>query len=204
MKLGTGRDERSSDLARVIRADRRGPAVIPRSLLDATARAEALLAAARDDAERIRTEARERGREAGRAELASELLRATAAYEQAREHALAALEPQAISIALQAAKQLLAAEVTAHPEQIRAIVAPLLARLRRARSLVLRVHPDDRGALEPWLEAARAKGNLPAQLSVETDAALTRGGCVLRSEIGTLDARVETQLAALARALGVA
>lgn len=191
-------------MGRVIRADRRGPAVIPHALLDASARANALLAAAREEAERIRAEAREQGREAGRSELASELLRVTAAHEHAHDRALAALEPQAIAIALQAAKQLLAGEVTARPEQVRAIVAPLLARLRRARSLVLHVHPDDRAALEPWLEALRIEGRLPSQLSVETDAALTRGGCVLRSEIGTLDARVETQLAALARALGVA
>jgi type III secretion system HrpE/YscL family protein len=186
-------------IGRVIRADRRGPAVLPAQLLDARARADALLEAARADAERIRETAREQGRQAGRAELAAELLRATHAHERA----LAALEPQAIAVALQAAKQLLAAEVSARPEQIRAIVAPLLTRLRRARSLLLRVHPDDRPALEPWLAAARAQGTLPAELTVEPDAALTRGGCVLRSEIGTLDARVETQLAALARALGV-
>ena len=186
-------------IGRVIRADRRGPAVLPAQLLDARARANALLAAARQDAERMREAAREQGRQAGRAELAGELLRTTQAHEQA----VAALEPQAIAIALQAAKQLLGAEVSARPEQIRAIVAPLLARLRRARTLVLRVHPDDRPALESWLQAAQARGAAPAELSLESDAALTRGGCVLRSEIGTLDARVETQLAALARALGV-
>jgi type III secretion system HrpE/YscL family protein len=193
------RDDRSGRLGRVIRADRRGPALLPAQLLAARTSASALLAAARDEAERIRADAREQGRQAGRAELAGELLRVTHAHEQA----LAALEPQAVAIALQAAKQLLAAEVAAQPERMRAIVAPLLARLRRARALVLRVHPDDRPALEPWLEAARAKGAAPAQLSIEADPSLTRGGCVLRSEIGTLDARVETQLAALARALGV-
>jgi type III secretion protein L len=185
---------------RVIRADRRGPARVPAALLDARAQASALLAGAAHDAERIREQAREQGRQAGRAELASELLRA----QQAHEQALAALEPQAVEIALRAAKQLLGAEIQAQPEQIRAVVAPLLARLRRARSLVLRVHPDDRAALEPWLQAAQAKGSLPAELALEPDPQLTRGGCVLRSEIGTLDARVETQLAALARALGVA
>lgn len=190
-------------MARVIRADRRGPARVPAALLDARAQASALIAAATRAAEGIRVDAREQGLRAGRAELARELLRVTQAHEQAHEQALAALEPQAIAVALQAAKQLVGAAIEARPELLRAVVAPLLARLRRARSLVLHVHPEDHDALEPWLRAEQAKGALPAAFALETNPAITRGGCVLRSDIGTLDAQVETQLGAFARALGV-
>jgi flagellar biosynthesis/type III secretory pathway protein FliH len=36
---------------------------------------------------------------------------------------------------------------------------------------------------------------------VESDTAIARGGCVVSSDAGTLDARVETRIDALARAL---
>jgi flagellar biosynthesis/type III secretory pathway protein FliH len=38
---------------------------------------------------------------------------------------------------------------------------------------------------------------------VEPAAELSRGGCIVISDVGVLDARVETQLDALARALGL-
>jgi flagellar biosynthesis/type III secretory pathway protein FliH len=38
---------------------------------------------------------------------------------------------------------------------------------------------------------------------VHADPALTRGGCVVDTELGTVDARLETRLDALARALGL-
>jgi flagellar assembly protein FliH len=186
-------------MARVIRADRRGPAVIPALVLDAAARAHAIIAEAESRAHALRERALAEGRAAARAELARELLQLT----QAHEHAVAALEPQAIAVALQAAQSIVGAEISAHPERIQAIVAPLIARLSRARTIELRVHPDDRPALEASLAAIAARSERPVALRVEPDPQISRGGCVVRSEIGTLDAQVETQLAAFARALGV-
>jgi flagellar biosynthesis/type III secretory pathway protein FliH len=81
------------------------------------------------------------------------------------------------------------------------MVAPLLDRLRRAHRLEIRVHPDDRAALERQLAALRGATRPSAVLQVEGDATLSRGSCVVISDVGSLDARVETQLAALARAL---
>lgn len=185
--------------ARVIRADRRGPAVLPGAVLTAAQRARAIVADAEQQAAALREQARVEGREAARAELARELVQLTGA----QHAALAALEPQAIAIALQAAKSIVGAEISAHPEQIQAIVRPLIARLARARSVELRVHPDDRAALDALAAALAARGERMPALRVTPDANVTRGGCVARSEIGTLDAQVETQLAAFARALGV-
>lgn len=185
-------------MARVIRADRRGPAVVPAAIVNAEDRAQARLRDAEAEAERLCEQARVRGAEAASEELAHELVRLARAHEQA----VAALEPQLIEIALQAAKSLVRAELQARPEQVQAIVSPLLERLRRARRLRIRVHPDDRAALEPCMQALRERDPRPLELAIETDPQLSRGGCVVQSEIGTLDARVETQLAALARALG--
>ena len=104
------------------------------------------------------------------------------------------------------AKKLVASELQARPELIRATVEPLLARLRRAQRVTVRIHPEDRAELERMLEALRARGSQAQHaippVDLEVDAAMARGGCLLESNLGSLDARVETQLQALARALG--
>jgi flagellar biosynthesis/type III secretory pathway protein FliH len=168
-------------------------------VLTAAQRARAIVAEAEQQAQALRERALAEGREAARAELARELVQLTGAHEQA----LAALEPQAIAVALRAAKSIVGAEIGAHPEQVQAIVRPLIARLARARAIELLVHPDDRTALDALVATLAARGERMPALRVTPDANVTRGGCVARSEIGTLDAQVETQLAAFARALGV-
>ena len=45
------------------------------------------------------------------------------------------------------------------------------------------------------------RGRSDVRWELVDDTSLTRGGCVVHSDIGSLDARIETQLAALERAL---
>ncbi len=184
-------------MGRVIRADRAGPAVIAAEVADATAQARAILERARAQAEQIAAAARVEGRAEGRAELAAGLL----AQAQERERALQALEPQAVELALLAARRIVGQELSVRPAAVAEMVVPLLRRLRRARQVTLRVHPDDGAALEPCLRALCAQAELAAGVQLEHDPTLERGDCVVQSELGSLDARIETQLQALARAL---
>jgi type III secretion system HrpE/YscL family protein len=186
-------------MARVIRADQGGPKIVPAAVVDATDRARAIVEQAQARAAALLARAVEDGRAQGHAESAARLL----ALAQERDRMLAALEPQAVEIAMLAAKRVIGQELSLRPELVVGIVAPLLARVRRARQVTVRVHPDDRAALKACLSALCAGAELAAGLQVETDPALCRGDCVVVSDIGTLDARIETQLSALARALGV-
>lgn len=190
-------------MARVIRADQRGPRIVPALVADAAVEAQAILERAHAQAEILRArglaEGHEEGRNEGRAELAAKLLELA----QERERMLSALEPQAIEIAMQATKRIVHQELVTRPEAMREIVTPLLQRLRRAERVTLRVHPDDQDALATWLDSLRASGTLTSPPELQSDPTLSRGSCVVISDIGSLDARVETQLQALARALGV-
>jgi type III secretion system HrpE/YscL family protein len=185
-------------MARVIKADQTGPKVIPAQVVDATQRARAIVARAQEQAEALMSDAVAQGRAQGRAELAAQLLQLAAD----RERMLAAIEPQAIEVAMLAAGRVIGQELSSRPELIAQMVAPLLERVRRAKSVVLRVHPDDRAALEPCLASLRDRSELSAALQIETDPQLSRGSIIVVSELGSLDARVETQLDALSRALG--
>jgi flagellar assembly protein FliH len=152
-------------MQRIVRAERRGPAVVTREEASARAKlieARAELAAARLELERVRHSAREEARE----------------------------------IALLAAQHLVQAELALKPERIAEILDSLLVRVRRAERAVVRAHPDDLPALMQFCEAQQL-----AHVALEADETLTRGGCVVATPIGTLDASLETRIDALRRAL---
>jgi flagellar assembly protein FliH len=187
-------------MARVIRADRTsGAAVVPAAVAGAAERARAIVERAEAQAEAIRAEALAQARAQARAELAAELV----VLAQRRDAQLAALEPQIIQLALLAARRIIGEQLALAPERIAELVAPLLARVRSARQVTLRVHPDDCALLERHLARLRNAAEHQGSLHVQADAALGRGDCVVVSDAGVLDARIETQLLALARALGV-
>lgn len=184
-------------MSRIVRA---GPKVIPVEVLDARARAEAIVAVAHAEAERLVAEARleaERAREstrtaaeeAGRAEVAALLVRAHAIVDAAREDAEADLKRLAVA----AAERLVHAELELHPERIRDVVRGVLDRAKRATRLVVIVSPEDRALLEGMPELASAR--------IEEDPSLARGDCVARTDLGTLDGRLVVRLDALRRAL---
>jgi flagellar assembly protein FliH len=81
----------------------------------------------------------------------------------------------------------------AQPECVRAMVTHLLAQDGQRAELAVHVHPDDLAALMD------EGGETPWQWI--GDRAVQLGGVVLRSPEGSLDARLETQLAALRDAL---
>jgi flagellar biosynthesis/type III secretory pathway protein FliH len=80
------------------------------------------------------------------------------------------------------------------------LAARALARARDRREVTLRVHPDDARAARGG-EAKLAAILARAPLAVREDAAVPRGGAIVETEAGVVDAGVEAQLAELRRAL---
>lgn len=196
-------------MARIIRAERSGPALVPGEVADARnqardiierarAEARALREQAEREAEEVREQAREQGRQEGRAEAAALLARATAA----RDSIMAESERQIVRIALAAAGRIVGEQLSVSPESISAVVAPLLERARSANRLLLRVSPLDAEALRRALPGLQERAELRGRLALEPDESIERGGCVLETDIGLFDARIEVQIEALAKALG--
>ena len=187
-------------MARVIKADHREPFVQKAVVTDARQVARELIEAAERSADAVRAQAEREGHAVAQARLAAELVQLAAA----RDRMLGELQAQGVELALQAAQRIVGQELALRPELAREQVVALLARLRRARSVTVRLHPDDHATLGPELAALRTRAQLAGTLALEADAGIARGGCVVQSDIGTLDARVETQLAALQQALRTA
>jgi len=182
--------------------------VVSKPLLDARAEAEALVARARAEAEALRATARaaqeaarregfERGRADGLAEAAVTV--AAARVEAAR--LVDASVSAAIALAAKMAEKIVGRAVTLAPEVMAEIAGEALAAARPdAGKVWLRVHPDDLAALEPRRAALAARAPA-ATLELVADETISRHGCVIETPQGRVDARLETQLAALERAL---
>jgi flagellar assembly protein FliH len=189
-------------MGRVIKAQRMGPAWLPAELFDARNEAKAIIARAHASAAAVQREAYATGYAAGQADAAKLLATLT---QQAHERA-ARTERDAMQAVLLVAAQLLGRTLEARPEEIASLLSPQLARMRRGLQLVLRLHPDDAA----WLDAhpsalaeLRQRHQLKDALTVRHDPRITRGGCVIESTEGELDARIETRLELLAQALGL-
>jgi type III secretion system HrpE/YscL family protein len=182
-----------------------GGRVIEREVYDAAARASEILACAEAEAARIVADARERaelvraeaaraGREEGLGRASEALARAAAT----RQRAVAGAERELSRLAIDVAEKVLGRELR-EPGAVADLAAAALARARGQGIVTLRVNPAD--APQVALEVERltqAAGG--AAVVVEAAPSVTAGSAVVATEHGTVDARVETQLAAILRA----
>lgn len=109
------------------------------------------------------------------------------------------LDAAALSLAMATAHAVVRREITASPAIVLDVIRAALAEISVEPSITLRVHPDDEALVQPHLSSL----GLPASVHVTVvpDVALSRGGCVVESGTGRVDATVETQMARIAAAL---
>ena len=165
-------------------------------LARAEAEARSVLEAAGRERERILAEAEEAGHRAGLARAAAALLRAAAE----RDRLILSAADDLVRLAVAVAGAVLGREVE-RGGTVEALAARALEAVRHRREVTLRVHPDDAPGLRR--EAGRLSGLLaraPA-LSIQEDPAVGRGGLLVETEAGMLDARLETRLEAVEAAL---
>jgi len=183
--------------------------VVPAVVLDARDEAAALRTAAIADAAAIRARAGEEraqalteGRAQGRAEGAAEIAALLAAARLHAERLREAATPAAIAIAVKMAEQIVGRAVSLAPEMMADIAGAALEACRpRGDWVRVRVHPDDAAAVTARKQALAARAPAGAVLDVVADESVGRFGCVIETAVGRVDARLETQLAALERAL---
>jgi flagellar biosynthesis/type III secretory pathway protein FliH len=164
-------------------------------------RAAAVLARAEAEAEMLREAARAEGYEAGRAEAMAAVAPASEALQQA---ALAAqadaadradrLEGHAVDLALFLAEKVLGGALAVQPERVVETVRGALRSIVERERITILVSPDDldlvRGSLD---EVVGALGGIE-HCEVQAERRVGRGGCVVRTVDGDVDARIETKL----------
>jgi flagellar biosynthesis/type III secretory pathway protein FliH len=188
-------------MARVLKGGRPtagGPAPhIDEKPFDARVEAERILAEAQREAERLRTQATTEGRERGLAAVTELMVAARASAARSQRN----VEGDLRTLAVRIAERILERELTLNPEAITDIVAAALRQAGAPRDIVLRVHPDDLKALERGRPRLVERAQRAQALQLRPDPGISRGGCIVESELGTVDARLNVQLEAIERAL---
>ena len=115
---------------------------------------------------------------------------------------LVAAKDAALVLARKMAEKIVGRAVELDPSVLGEIVGQALEASRvRGGSVVLRVHPDDLSAVEQARPQWSQRLVMAANVRVVADASVGRHGCVVETPVGRLDARLQTQLDALERAL---
>ena len=168
-----------------------------RRLAEATAGAAALLERAGEEARLLRAAAVAEGREEGLAGVTELLARAAAE----RDRLLAAAEPQLVELAFAIAARVLAGAAERDRQAVVETARRALGAARRRAQVTLRAHPADVAALREVAPQLAAEVARASHLAIVGDAGVERGGVVVETEVGTVDARLPAQLEALRRAL---
>ncbi len=110
-----------------------------------------------------------------------------------RRKAAAELETELVELALAVARRIVSREIRMAPETVAGIVRQALNRLEHADRITIRLNPDDLkllSELSPPLISGRAEAG---RTVLEADAGITRGGCLIETDSGEVDARIERQ-----------
>jgi len=193
IKSGTGTVRRAIVDADVFDAKLEGD----RLVAEARAQADRELAAARDEAERIARKAEAEGRERGLAAVTELLVGARAVAARARAGAEAELRALAVRIA----EKLLGRELALDPGVVVDVAATAMRHAGEPRELVVRCATEDLQALERGKPRLVERCRAAQAVRFVADDRVARGGCIVETELGVVDARLSTQLDAIERAL---
>ncbi len=164
-------------------------------LAQARARADEIAQKAEEAYQQRKEEGYKDGREEGLLEHAEKLMETVMSSVEFIE----GIETTLIDVVNQAVRKIIG-ELDSN-ERIVRIVQEGLRNVRNQSRVTVRVSPADdravRTALEPMLRSSSGSASF---LELVPDARLEQGACILESELGVIDASLETQLKALEKA----
>jgi flagellar assembly protein FliH len=105
----------------------------------------------------------------------------------------------ALEIGFRVARRVLRSELSTSPDALFSLVRSAIQRCGDSRKVTVRVHPQDAALLAPAL-AEGGLGVSAASLEVAPDASLSPGDCVVDTDFGKVDGRLDTRLEELFRA----
>ncbi len=132
---------------------------------------------------------RARAEQAAGLERLAELARGAAS---AHVESMRNLDRTVVLLVLELVRTVVKHEASVAPETILQVVRAAMDELSLETAVAVRVHPDDVALLEAGLAGIGVPAGVA--IAVQADPALSRGGCVLESGAGRVDATMETQL----------
>lgn len=110
-------------------------------------------------------------------------------------------QQNAVALAAGMAKRICRQELTKQPEISAKWIQEALALAAGNGSIVLRLHPEDAKTFAAQVDAIKSRLAGIGQVQVTSDASISRGGCRVETDFGSLDQQLETQLDRLSQEL---
>lgn len=111
------------------------------------------------------------------------------------------IESDAYRFALAVAERIVKHEVAVQDDIVIAQIREAIQRIVGVESIKLRVHPTDESVVQAHRNAFLSSLGNVRELIIEADEGVERGGCIIESASGNIDARISTQLRQIEAAL---
>ncbi|MCB1117971.1 MAG: HrpE/YscL family type III secretion apparatus protein [Chlamydiia bacterium] len=141
----------------------------------------------------LRKKAKEEGRSEGLIEFNHHLLEFENQIKTIRNET----QRQVLSIALKAAKKIVNKELEVNPNVIVDIVSGALRPVTQYRHIKIYVHKDDKERIEKEKDHVRQQLDQVETFSIIERDDIEKGGCIIETEAGIIDASLENQWRAL-------
>lgn len=188
--------------------------VLNRRTLDANAKADQIFADAEKEAGRIRNEAakvlaevegvrekaRKDGFDEGREEGMAQATEFLTKLESLKGEFYQNAESEIISLVMEIAEKVIGRMVHDHRDAIVSIVRQAVESALGDR-VTIRLNPEDYKKIHPQIKELQENLDKSRRLIFKEDDGISAGGCVVESEVGMIDAQLETQLRAIRKAL---
>lgn len=189
-----------------------GGGILNKKVLDAQKRAQGILDEAVAEADRVRAEAKaileqvssemekakKDGYTKGREEGLLSITEQAVALNNIREKFYASAESEIIKLVMMIAEKVIGKMVREHDTAIKSIVHQAVESSLGER-ITVHLNPEDYKITAS--EEFKDIFDRSKRIAFKEDEAIKKGGCIVETEVGTIDARLETQLKAIKKAL---
>ena len=114
---------------------------------------------------------------------------------------LGGLEQESYRFALAVAERIVKREITLDDALVMRQVRDAIRRIIGVESITVRVHPDDENLVRSHRPSLLSSSDSVREIIIEGDDTVERGGCILESATGNVDARIASQLRQIESAL---
>lgn len=180
------------------------PKVLKREVFEAAQEARDVVSVAQErarqiieDAQRERDKIREQARQEGKTEGLAEWNRILADTTRRAENLTKSWEETMLRLSVRVAEKIVGEQLRLHPDTIVEIVREVLKNVRPGKRLTIQVNPSEAQRVRGRLDRLRESLGTSSEIDIVAMASVPAGGCVIDSELGIIDARLETQLKCL-------
>ena len=182
--------------------------IIKKEIYSATVEAQSILETARREADLLARQAEQQrehfielGRQAGYEEGLTRWNEALLEFSREHEQLLKDSEQAVLKLAVRLAEKIIGQQLLLSPQTIVDIVREGLKSLRSDKSVSVKVNPTHLETLRNSIARLQDLLGPDCRVRFVADPGISPGGCTIESELGVIDAQIETQLKCLEEAL---